>query len=166
MGISARYYRMSDDAAKQFLADESVRLNVLWDEGEATSIEYALLDLDKDWDALKLALGQHSTKYSGDSSLRYVFEGGTSTEIECTYGFIRLISHQQVQRIAEAFETVSDESVRERLVVTEFRSAEVYPNGSSWDQESVDLVWYHFQETKAFFRDANSRGDVVFAGLW
>lgn len=156
---------MSGHAAKQFIADEGVRLNVLWDEGETTTIDFALLDLDKDWDALKLALGLNASKHSA-SPLKYLFDGGTTTEIECTYGFIRLISQQQVQQIAEAFATISDESLRERLVLTEFRNADVYPGGSSWDSESVELVAHLFQETKAFFNEANTRGDVVFAGLW
>jgi hypothetical protein len=166
MGISALYYRMQPRVFESFRSDERVREFILWGEGEVEGLEFEELDIDKDWDALRYALGMKSIATDEKPALLFLFEGGTDTGMECTYGTIRLLSPQIVKDISAALTQIPVESVKQRLDVGQFRKHDIYPDGSSWTKQSVNYVLLTFDAAKDFFSRASASQDIVIAGQW
>jgi Domain of unknown function (DUF1877) len=115
--------------------------------------------LDKCWDVMDFLIG-------GDAVM-----GGTESEIETNYGFIRYLMPTEVQKIADRLSTTSFSALGPKFDADAFNRAELYPLGlgGGWDDDAVAEEHEGFQKLYpalvAFFQQAARNGDVVLIAL-
>ncbi|MEH2191129.1 MAG: YfbM family protein [Nostoc sp.] len=120
----------------------------------------------EDWHALHFLLTGESS-LSGDtqasSPLCNVVMGGTPTQFQATYGFVRYLTLEEVQDVADALSQISVEELKRRFNSTVFNSAEIYPNPSpgGWDEEEIEPLFELYPQLVEFFQNAAKEGDIV-----
>jgi Domain of unknown function (DUF1877) len=122
--------------------------------------------LQKEWHALHFLI-------TGDSSLEgdtrvlppycNIVIGGTPTQFEATYGYIRYLTPEEVRAVFELLSTISVEELRQRFDPAAFNAAQIYPNPSpgGWDEEEIEPLLKMYPELVDFFQNAARDGDIV-----
>lgn len=123
-------------------------------------------NLQKEWHALHFLL-------TGDSSLQQnnvlstphynVVMGGTKTQLESTYGFVRFLKPKEVKVVAELLSSITIEELKRRFDSTAFNREKIYPNPSpgGWDEEQIEPLLNMYPELVKFFQNAAQDGDIV-----
>jgi hypothetical protein len=125
------------------------------------------LTIDKDWHALHVLLTSEISNPSNippfPPPLGNVVMGGTETPIDATYGKVRFLKPDEVQKVAYALSQISVEDLRARFDPIAFTKAEVYPNPrpGGWDTEHLESLLWVYPQLVGFFRDAAREGNVV-----
>lgn len=110
-----------------------------------------VLDLDKVWTSLQLALT--GTDVGGDPPLDFLTDGGRDIgTIDVGYGPAHAFTSQETLAIADAIANVDEATVRRR-----FDPAEMEANGldpSVWDPEAVEFALEYLAPLRQFLADA------------
>lgn len=130
----------------------------------------ARLDIDKSWHAIHFLL--NGTAWEGAGPFADVVLGGQEIgDEDVGYGPARGLTPDEVQRIAAALATVSEEELWSRFDPAKLAEAEIYPKGwdaydPSEDESSKAYLLGYYAELRAFFRRAAEAGDalVVYLG--
>ncbi|MEH2106472.1 YfbM family protein [Nostoc sp.] len=120
----------------------------------------------EDWHALHFLLTGESSLESDTQALPplcNVVMGGTQTQFEATYGFVRYLTLQEVQDVADALSQISVEELKRQFNSTVFNAAEIYPNPSpgGWDEEEIEPLFELYPQLVEFFQNAAKEGDIV-----
>ncbi|MFW9258344.1 YfbM family protein [Nostoc sp. CALU 546] len=120
----------------------------------------------EDWHALHFLLTGESS-LEGDTQtlppLSNVVMGGTPTQFEATYGFVRYLTLEEVRDVADALSQISVEELKSRFNSSVFNAAEIYPNPSpgGWDEEEIEPLFELYPQLVEFFQNAAKEGDIV-----
>lgn len=121
--------------------------------------------LEKDWYALHFLLTGESNLGDTQASppLCNVVMGGTPTQFEAGYGFVRYLTLEEVRDVADALSQISVEELKSRFNSTVFNAAEIYPNPSpgGWDEEEIESLFELYPKLVEFFQNAAKEGDIV-----
>ncbi|MBD2455534.1 YfbM family protein [Nostoc sp. FACHB-87] len=181
MGIIANYWRVTPEqfaelqndpqAGKAFFGfdldsfDFSHPESMLAKLQEKRSSEN-FFSLDKEWHTLHFLLtGDLSLEEDTQVASPYwnVVMGGTPTQFEATYGFVRYLNPEEVREVAELLSAISVEELRQRFDVDAFNAAQIYPNPNpdGWDEEEIEFLLEIYPEFVQFFQNAARQGDIV-----
>ncbi|MEH1922607.1 YfbM family protein [Nostoc sp.] len=119
-----------------------------------------------DWHALHFLLtGESSLEVDTQVSppLCNVVMGGTPTQFEAGYGFVRYLTLEEVRDVADALSQISVEELKSRFNSAVFNEAEIYPNPSpgGWDEEEIEPLFELYPKLVEFFQNAAKEGDIV-----
>ncbi len=122
--------------------------------------------LGKDWHALHFLLtGESSLEGDIQTSppLCNVVMGGTPTQFEAGYGFVRYLTLEEVRDVADALSQIYVEELKSRFNSTVFNEAAIYPNPSpgGWDEEEIEPLFELYPQLVEFFQNAAKEGDIV-----
>ncbi|WP_190980849.1 YfbM family protein [Nostoc sp. FACHB-280] len=179
MGIIANYWRVTPEqfaelqndpqAAKAFFGFDldsfhfSHPESMLATQKEKQSSEN-FFTLEKEWHALHCLLtGDLSLEEETQASPYWnVVMGGTPTQFEATYGFVRYLNPEEVREVAELLSAISVEELSQRFDVDAFNAAQIYPNPSpgGWEEE-IEFLLEIYPEFVQFFQNAARQGDIV-----
>lgn len=181
MGIRATYRRVTpqefselqnnSEAAKSFFGLDLDSFDFSDPEAMLAKLEEQEADeryfsLEKEWHALHFLITGDSG-LEGDTQLQppycNVVMGGTPTQFEATYGFVRYLTPEEVRAVAELLSAISVEELRQRFDPAEFNTAEIYPNPrpSGWAEEEIEPLLDMYPELVEFFQNAARDGDIV-----
>lgn len=181
MGITATYKRVTSEkfselqndpeAAESFFELELDDFDFSSPEATLTKLQEQEADerwfsLEKEWSALHFLLtGESSLEgdTQADSPYCNVVMGGTLTEFEAGYGFVRYLTPEEVRAVAELLRTISVDELRQRFDPAAFNAAQVYPNPQpgGWDEEEIEPLLETYPELVEFFQNAARNGDMV-----
>ncbi|WP_445631520.1 YfbM family protein [Nostoc sp. DSM 114167] len=120
----------------------------------------------EDWHALHFLLTGESS-LEGDTQalppLSNVVMGGTPTQFEAGYGFVRYLTLEEVRDVANALSQISVEELKRRFNSTVFNEAEIYPNPTpgGWEEEEIEPLFELYPKLVEFFQNAAKEGDIV-----
>jgi hypothetical protein len=125
------------------------------------------LGIGTDWHALHFLLtgdgelGEHGTP--PPPPLGNVVQGGTETQWDCTYGYVRSLTPAEVCAAAEAFGKISVAELRSRFSVASFNAARIYPHGrrGCWTDDEAKSVFDIYPRVVEFFQLAAKDGDMI-----
>ncbi|MBN3896182.1 MAG: YfbM family protein [Nostoc sp. NOS(2021)] len=119
----------------------------------------------EDWHALHFLLTGESNLDDTQTSppLCNVVMGGTPTQFEAGYRFVRYLTLEEVRDVADALSQTSVEELKRRFNSTVFNAAEIYPNPSpgGWDEEEIETLFELYPKLVRFFQNAAKEGDIV-----
>ncbi|HEY9697739.1 MAG TPA: YfbM family protein [Trichocoleus sp.] len=181
MGITATYRRVTPkefselqndpEAAESFFGLDLDSFNFSNPEAMLAKFQEQEADeryfsLEKEWHALHFLITGDSS-LEGDTQLQppycNIVVGGTPTQFEATYGFVRYLTPEEVRAVAELLSTISVEELRRRFDPAEFNAAKIYPNPrpGGWDEEEIEPLLEMYPELVEFFQNAARDGDIV-----
>ncbi len=151
MGMRLDYKCFTPEEWEQMQADDPINVgNWLCEDEPAFS-------LDKCWDVMNFLIG-------GDAVM-----GGTDSEIEATYGFVRYLTPAEVQKVAETLAGIPFSALSPKFNADAFNEAELYPMGQDWSDDEVaeehEALQSRYPALVAFFQQAAQAGDVVLISL-
>ncbi|HEY9885280.1 MAG TPA: DUF1877 family protein, partial [Thermosynechococcaceae cyanobacterium] len=91
--------------------------------------------------------------------LSNVVLGGTPTEFEATYGYVRYLSPGEVKEIAQALHQVSREDLRTRFDAR--GDTEIYAQEDTWDEDAWELLLRVLDLLVRFFDEASANDEVI-----
>ena len=125
-------------------------------------------DLGKDWQAIHFLLTGECAS-SGKSKIpppmSHVVLGGTGTPFECTYGFVRFLTPQEVQAVADALNHITEDDLRQNLIPHNFNTANIYPAGNKWDRNELESLLSLYGDLDEFYQKAADEGNYVLISL-
>jgi KaiC/GvpD/RAD55 family RecA-like ATPase len=119
------------------------------------------LSVEKEWQAIHYLLtGEVAFDESqAESPLRKLILGGTSTEFEATYGYVRYLSPTEVKELAQALRQVSREDLRARFDARE--NLEIYAQKDEWAEEDWELLLRVLDCIIRFFNEAATDDQLI-----
>jgi hypothetical protein len=186
MGISASYRRVTaeefsglqsyPDAAESFFGDnqdlcesdlkDQDLLTAVYAQWLAKKTDQRYFSLGKEWQALHFLLTGNADltgKKQTLPALDNVVLGGTTTQFEASYGFVRFLSPEEVSDVAECLRRISVQELQQRFDPKAFNAAEIYPNPSpgGWNQAEIAGLWEIYPRFVEFFQQAAQERDIV-----
>lgn len=122
--------------------------------------------LQKEWHALHFLITGDSY-LEGDTQLQppycNIVMGGTPTQFEATYGFVRYLTPEEVRTVSELLSTISLEELRQRFDPAKFNAAKIYPSPrpGGWDEEEIEPLFKMYPKLVEFFKNAARDGNIV-----
>ena len=118
------------------------------------------LSIEKEWQAIHYLLtGEIAFDEShADPPLSYVVMGGTPTQYEASYGYIRYLMPEEVKEISLALNKVSKDDLRARFDAR--GDADIYAH-DDWDEEVWETLKLTFDHIVKFFNEASSHNEVI-----
>jgi hypothetical protein len=165
MGITAQFYALSSTLADELLTNSDLADEVFWKESSNTGGKVSVLDIDKDWAALRFAVLACQELFDGVPPFD-LFAIGKETDVKCTYGLLRYCEPSVVTDASSVLSGISVERVAREASADQLNENDIYPGNGAWDEESAAMIVDHFRETVSFFSDASARGDAMVFGLW
>lgn len=122
--------------------------------------------LEKEWQALHFLIAGESGEAENTQATSphcNVVMGGTPTQFEAGYGFVRYLTPEEVRAVAELLSTISVEELRQRFDPAAFNAAQIYPDPQpgGWDEEEIEPLLEMYPELVTFFQNAARDGDIV-----
>jgi hypothetical protein len=151
MGMRLDYKCFTPEEWEQMQADDPVNVR------EWLGEDVPAFSLDKCWDVMNFLIG-------GDAVM-----GGTDSEIEATYDFVRYLMPEEVQKVADTLAAIPFSALSPKFDADAFNDAELYPMGQGWSDDEVAAEHEAFQSLYPalveFFQQAAQTGDVVLIAL-
>jgi len=171
MGISASYRRITPEKFLEIQKNPEIAESFFYPDYDEDYDHFfppdddRYFDLDKDWHALHFLLTGESSldETKASAPYCYVVMGGTPTQFEASYGFVRYLTPEEVKAVAELLNTISVDELRQRFDPAAFNALEIYPNPSpgGWDEEELEGLFEKYPELVKFFQNAAQDGDIV-----
>jgi hypothetical protein len=177
MGITASYRRIKPEKFAELQNNPQVAASFFeWDEDsygiEGIDISRSenkenYFSLEKDWHALHFLLtGDTSMSMEENTQvlppLCNVVIGGTPTEFDATYGFVRYLTPEEVREVADALSQISAEELKGRFNPNLFKQGDIYPGGDGWDEDQIEFLLNElYPELLEFFQKAAKEGDIM-----
>ncbi|HLO50701.1 MAG TPA: DUF1877 family protein [Kamptonema sp.] len=119
------------------------------------------LSIEKDWQAIHYLLTGEIAfdETQAEPPLSNVVLGGTPTEFEATYGYVRYLRPDEVNEVAQALNQVSIEDLRTRF--DSRGNTEIYFQGEEWDEESWMRLMRVHDYLVRFFNEAAANNEVI-----
>lgn len=122
--------------------------------------------LEKEWHSLHFLLTGNSSLQEDNilSTPEYnVVLGGTKTQFEATYGFVRYLNPDEVKEVAELLNSISVEELKQRFDSTVFDEMKIYPNPlpGGWNEEQIQPLFTMYPKLVKFFQNAAEDGDII-----
>jgi hypothetical protein len=119
------------------------------------------LSIEKEWQAIHYLLtGEVAFDESQtESPLSNIVLGGTLTEFEATYGYVRYLLPDEVKEIAQALHQVSREDLRTRFDAR--GDTEIYAQEDTWDEDAWELLLRVLDLLVRFFDEASANDEVI-----
>jgi uncharacterized protein DUF1877 len=134
-------------------------LNVLYPEEE----DDRCLDIDKSWHAIHFLLSGDA--WDGEYPLSDVILGGSEmSDEDLGFGPARYLNPQEVQEMADALASVSEERLLRNFSPEAFAAAHIYPEGWLGTDEERQYIVTNFRKLKEFVTSAARADDAVV--LW
>lgn len=119
------------------------------------------LSLEKEWQAIHYLLtGEVAFDESrAEPPLSNLIFGGTETEFEATYGYVRYLSPAEVKELVQALHQVSREDLRAKFDAR--GNTEIYAQGNKWDEEAWELLLSVLDYITRFFDEAAANDQII-----
>jgi len=125
-----------------------------------------VLSLEKSWHTVHFLLTGDKTMTLGhvsDQPLHNVIMGGTPTQVDSTYGPVRVLEKKDVKAIAAALAAVDPDSLKSKYSIAELNAANTYasPALGGWDQRELEIIFACIPRLKEFFANAAASDHCV-----
>ncbi|MDC0833635.1 hypothetical protein CKA32_006603 [Geitlerinema sp. FC II] len=119
------------------------------------------LSIEKEWQAIHYLLtGEVACdRSSAEPPLNQVIFGGTETEFEATYGYVRYFTPDEVKEIAIAIAQLPEIDLRIRF--NEREDLELYAQSDKWDEEDWEFLKRTLKYIHDFFAEAAKNNEIV-----
>ena len=171
MGIEVSYRRIAPakfeelrsnpDLAEEFFYGDGVfgdRTSVYTDDIDTTSD----LSIEKEWQAIHYLLtGEVAFDDASQTEppVRNVVMGGTPTEWEATYNYVRFLTPDEVKEVANFLNDTPIEVLRAHFDAR--GKTKIYTQGSSWSEDNWELLMRVYAHLVKFYNQAAAQGEVV-----
>ncbi|SMC26563.1 protein of unknown function [Andreprevotia lacus DSM 23236] len=163
MGMAACFVAVDPDSLHKLQQSPALLEGFLYpDDGDSEPPNY--IDVDKAWHGIHFMLT--GTDYGGAEPLSLAVLGGKEIGDDVGYGPARVLEPAQVQAVAAALATISEQDFRSRFAPQAMEAADIYP-AIIWvrdGQEALDYVATYYVELASFYAAAAARGDGAI--LW
>lgn len=172
MGIEVSYRRISPEkfaelqsnaeAAEEFFYGDHAfedMTNVYTDDLEASGSH---LSIEKEWQALHYLLtGEVAFDDESQAELpvRNIVMGGTPTQWEATYGYVRYLTPDEVRDVAQFINDTPTDILRARY--DSRGNTKIYAQGEAWGEENWEVLMRAYNHLVNFFNQAADQGQVV-----
>lgn len=134
----------SDADIERLLANPSEITRFLYGSAANASDQVAL---DKAWHAIHFVLT--GSRLGGDEPLNFLVDEGTPVgEVDVGYGPARVLTSQQVQRIAEALTHIEPTDIARRVDVKRLDQEAIYPGNWQRNGDGVDCVVSNYRQMR------------------
>jgi Domain of unknown function (DUF1877) len=125
------------------------------------SVTKTQLLIQKEWQAIHYLLtGEIEFDESQAAPpLSNLVMGGTPTQFEATYGFVRYLSAEAVKEMIQALHQVSRDELRTRFNAR--GDQEIYAQEDEWDEESWEFLLGVLETTTRFFEEASANNQMI-----
>jgi hypothetical protein len=119
------------------------------------------LSIEKEWQAIHYLLTGEAEfdESQADPPLSNLVLGGTPTQFEATYGYVRYLSHEEVKELVQALRQVSRNELRVRFEARGDR--EIYSQEDEWDEESWEFLLGVLETITHFFEEASANDQII-----
>jgi hypothetical protein len=158
MGIRASYRRITPDEFAELQNNpESAKTLLSFD-----NIDF---NLDQYWQALHFLITGESGLQAYNSlppHFNVVF-GGTPTQFETDYGFVRYLNPEEVSDVSNLLNTISTEELKQKFDPDEFNAEMIYPLApDKWNIQAIEeLLDIFYPKLVSFFKDADRDKNIV-----
>jgi Domain of unknown function (DUF1877) len=119
------------------------------------------LSIEKEWQAIHYLL---TGEIEFDESqvappLSNLVLGGTPTQFEATYGYVRYLSPEEVKEMNQALQQVSRDELRARFNAR--GNQEIYAQEDEWGEESWEFLLGVKETTTRFFEEASANDQMI-----
>jgi len=122
------------------------------------------VDIDKAWHAIHFILSGKVWESNEDPISKMVLSGNELGEnSDGGYGPAMYLMVDDVIKISEAAERISEEWFRQRFDVAKMKKSEIYliESVNESEEELFEYVWSNFQDAKEFFKKAASEKKYI-----
>jgi hypothetical protein len=113
--------------------------------------------LDKAWHAIHFVLT--GSRLGGDEPLNFLASEGTPIgEIDVGYGPARVLTSQQVRRLAAALASIEPDEVARRVDLEQLDREAIYPGNWQRNGYGVDYVVGNYRDMRAFIARLAAQG--------
>ena len=121
------------------------------------------VDLDKAWHGIHFLLT--GTAWDTNSLKGQAILGGKEFGSEMGYGRARLLSADEVRKIADILDNENPQAWSKKFDAKKMSAEQIYPD--IWDEgpDALDYLITNFQDLKAFYRKAADNGFAVIAAI-
>ena len=103
--------------------------------------------LDRAWHAIHFAL--NGSRLGGDEPLNFLVSEGTPVgDIDVGYGPARVLTSDQVRRLADALEEIGPDELGQRIDVQQLDEAAIYPGRWQRDGRGVEYVVANYRQMR------------------
>ena len=119
------------------------------------------LSIEKEWQAIHYLLtGEVEFDESqADPPLSNLVFGGTPTQFEATYGYVRYLLPEEVKELVQALRQVSRDELRARFNAR--GDQEIYSQANEWGEESWEFLLGVLETTTRFFEEASANDQMI-----
>lgn len=119
------------------------------------------LSIEKEWQAIHYLLtGEVEFDESqADPPLSNLVLGGTPTQFEATYGYVRYLPPEEVKELVQALRQVPRDDLRARFDARGDR--EIYAQKDEWDEEAWEFLLGVLETTISFFEEASTNEQMI-----
>jgi hypothetical protein len=130
-------------------------------EASSESPSKTQLSIENEWQAIHYLLtGEIEFDESqADPPLSKLVLGGTPTQFEATYGYVRYLSPDEVRELVQALRQVSRDELRARFDARGDR--EIYSQDEEWDEESWEFLLGVLETTTRFLEEASANEQMI-----
>lgn len=123
--------------------------------------DYAVLDIDKSWQAIQYLLCQDIDE--GPPPMGYVVPMMVENAIDCDLDFGAFyLTSEQVEEGYDYLNTLDEETVKEMYDFQAMVADEVYPIATDDDEEEFyRYIYSYLMDIKAFYKEATDKGNAV-----
>jgi uncharacterized protein DUF1877 len=113
--------------------------------------------LNKAWHAIHFVL--NGSRLGGDEPLNFLVDQGTPVgEVDVGYGPARVLTSEQVRRLARALTEIGPDVVAERVDLKRFDDEAIYPGNWQQNGYSAQYVVEHYADMRQLVRRAAEQG--------
>ena len=113
--------------------------------------------LNKAWHAIHFVLT--GSRLGGAEPLNFLVDQGTPVgEVDVGYGPARVLTSEQVRKLAEALHTIGPDDVADRVDLKRFDDEAIYPGNWQRNGYSVDYVVGHYRDMRELISRAAQNG--------
>lgn len=172
MGIEVSYRRISPekfeglqidpDAAEEFFYGSAAyadMVNVYTDDIDAGGWH---LSIEREWQAIHYLLTGEvafDDESRAEPPLRNVVMGGTPTEWEATYGYVRYLTPVEVKAVSQLLNDMPTHALRARFDAR--GDTKIYAQGDGWEEEAWEPLMSAYAQLVKFYNQAAAQGEVV-----
>jgi hypothetical protein len=172
MGIEVSYRRISpekfrelqtdpDSAEEFFYGDDAFAnmINVYIDDSGASGSH---LSIEKEWQAIHYLLSGEvafDDESRAEPPARNVVMGGTPTEWEASYGYVRYLTPDEVKDVTRFLNETPTDALRARFDAR--GDTKIYAQGDVWEEEAWEPLMRAYGHLVKFYNQAAAQGEVV-----
>ena len=144
----------SDAEIERLLANPSEITRFLYGSAADASDQIAL---DRAWHAIHYVLT--GSRLGGDEPLNFLVDEGTPVgEVDVGFGPARVLTSEQVRRLARALAAIAPDDVAKRVDVKRFDQEAIYPGNWQRNGDGVDYVVSNYRHMRELIERTADEG--------